>query len=59
MAKLSLRLSDETDEMIGILLSEVGIWKNKSEFVKEAIDEYIKKFLPVFYKKLIKSKQEV
>ena len=43
-SKITVRLSDGMKAEIEHIVGEVGLWHNQSEFVKEALDEQIKKF---------------
>ena len=41
---LSVRISDGMKAEIETIVSEVGLWRNQSDFVKEALNEQIKKY---------------
>jgi Arc/MetJ-type ribon-helix-helix transcriptional regulator len=41
--KITIRISDGMKAEIERLVDEIGIWHNQSHFVKDALDEYIKK----------------
>ncbi len=41
---ISVRLSDGMKAEIERIIQEVGLWHNQSDFIKEALDEHIKKF---------------
>jgi Arc/MetJ-type ribon-helix-helix transcriptional regulator len=41
---LSTRISDGMKAEIEIIVREVGLWKDQSHFIKEALNEHIKKY---------------
>ena len=41
---LSIRLSDGMKAEIETIVKELGLWENQSHFVREALDQYIKKY---------------
>lgn len=40
----TLRISDGMKAEIEYIVGEIGLWQNQSDFVKEAINEHIKKY---------------
>ena len=43
-SKITVRISDGMKAEIERIIGEVGLWYNQSDFIKEALDEHIKKF---------------
>jgi len=43
-SKLTIRLSDGMKAEIETLVNEIGLWETQTEFIKEAINEHIKKY---------------
>lgn len=40
---IAVRVSEAMKAEIEALVDETGLWKNQSDFIKEALDEYIQK----------------
>lgn len=43
-SKITVRLSDGMKAEMEYIVGEVGLWHNQSHFVKEALNEHIKKY---------------
>lgn len=43
-SKLTIRISDGMKAEIETIVSDVGLWETQTDFVKEAINDHIKKY---------------
>ena len=43
-SKITVRISDGMKAELEHIVGEIGLWHNQSDFVKEALNEHIKKF---------------
>lgn len=41
---LTVRISDGMKAEIEKIIGDIGLWQNQSHFIKDALDEYIKKY---------------
>ena len=43
-SSITVRISDGMKAEIETIVGDIGLWHNQSHFVKDALDEYIKKY---------------